>query len=199
MVRMTEVADPARRQRVIMVLAVCLMVVFAARLVYVQGIAGPALAQDALTLRLRNPETIYAPRGEIFDATGSLFATAVETYDIRANLNQIPDYRLRDPDDRSIIGYGAMAAADQLISVLGVPKGADPQAYRAEFAASLVGTNGYHLVAAGVAPEIWEKVRDLRINGIYAETKHQREYPNDRVAGSLIGFVDAAGNGAAGL
>ena len=199
MARMTDLADSAKRQRSIMVAVLIVMLVFAGRLVYVQGIAGPALAQDALDMRLRSPETIYAPRGEILDSSGTVLATTVETYDIRANLNQIPDYRLKDPDDGAVVGYGALAAADQLIKVLGVPDGEDPEDYRAEFAASLVGTNGYHLIASDVSPKLWEEVRDLRIDGIYAETQHKREYPNNTLAGSMIGFVDAAGNGGAGL
>src|SRR5690625_4256417 len=199
MARMTDLADSAKRQRSIMVAVLVVMLVFAGRLVYVQGITGPALAQDALDMRLRSPETIYAPRGEILDSSGAVLATTVETYDIRANLKQISDYRLRDKDDGSIVAYGALAAADQLIKVLGIPDGEDPETYRAEFAASLVGTNGHHLVSAGVTPELWEEVRDLRIDGIYAETKHQREYPNANLAGSLLGFVDGEGAGAGGL
>src|SRR5690625_2345387 len=178
MARMTDLADSAKRQRSIMIAVLIVMLVFAGRLVYVQGIAGPALAQDALDMRLRSPETIYAPRGEILDSSGTVLARTVETYDILANLNQIPDYRLKDPDDGAVVGYGALAAADQLIKVLGVPDGEDPEDYRAEFAASLVGTNGYHLIASDVSPKLWEEVRDLRIDGIYAETQHKREYPN---------------------
>lgn len=199
MARMTDLADSGSRQRIIMVIATAIMILFAARLVYVQGIAGPALAQDALDLRLANPETIHAPRGEILDSEGRVMATTVETYDIRANLTQIPDYRRWDEDGTEVIGYGALAAADSLIEVLGVPDGADEEAYRAELAGSLVGTNGYHLVAKGVSPAVWEQVRAKRIDGIYAETKHKREYPNKTVAGSIIGFVDGEGNGAAGL
>lgn len=196
---MTDLADSGSRQRIIMVIATAIMILFAARLVYVQGIAGPALAQDALNLRLANPETIHAPRGEILDSDGRVMATTVETYDIRANLTQIPDYRTWDEDGMEITAYGALAAADSLIDVLGVPEGADEAAHRAELAGSLVGTNGYHLVAAGVSPAVWEQVRAKRIDGIYAETKHKREYPNKRVAGSLVGFVDGEGDGAAGL
>ena len=199
MASMRDLADSGKRQRTIMVIVLALMVVFAGRLVYVQGITGPALAQDALNMRLRDPEIIYAPRGEILDSSGTVLATTVETYDIRANLSQIPDYRLRDKDDGTVVAYGALAAATQLSKVLGVPAGKDPDSYVAEFAASLVGENGYHLVASGVSPELWEEVRDLRINGIYAETKHEREYPSKNVAGSMVGFVDGEGQGAAGL
>lgn len=63
MARMTDLADSAKRQRSIMVAVLVVMLVFAGRLVYVQGIAGPALAQDALDMRLRSPETIYARAG----------------------------------------------------------------------------------------------------------------------------------------
>ncbi len=199
MARMTELSHPTKRSRFVWGIVLFVMILFAGRLVYVQGIAGPALAQDALDIRLRNPETIYAPRGEIIDASGAVLATTIETYDIRANLKQIREYRLWDKDAKAYVGYGALAAADQLIEVLGVPKGKDPQAYRAEFAATLVGENGYHLVAKGVSPALWDKIRELNINGVYAELKHKREYPARTVAGSIVGFVDHEGEGAAGL
>lgn len=199
MPRMTDLGVSHRRQRSLLIIVLIVMIAFAARLVYVQGIAGPALAKDALDLRLRDPETIYAPRGEILDASGTVLATTIETYDIRANLKQIPDYRLRDQDDGTVLGYGALAAAEQLTNVLGVPEGKNPDTYVNEFAASLVGDNGYHLVASGVSPEVWEKVRDLRIDGIYAETQHERKYPLENVAGSILGFVNGEGQGASGL
>src|SRR5699024_11778702 len=50
-----------------------------------------------------------------------------------------------------------------------------------------------------VSPKLWEEVRDLRIDGAYAETQHKRACPNNTLAGSMIGFVDAARNGGAGL
>lgn len=199
MTRMTDLADPAGRQRWIMIIVFAIMIVFAGRLVYVQGIAGPALAEEALNLRKRSEEIIYAPRGEIFDSKGTVLATTVETYDIRANQTQIPDYRLRDKKDDEVVGYGALAAADQLIEVLGVPKGEDPETYRAELAGSLVGENGYQLVKKGVSPKIWEEIQALGINGIYAEMQHERKYPAESVAGSVVGFVDREGEGVAGL
>src|SRR5690625_3422513 len=131
MARMTDLADSAKRQRSIMVAVLVVLLVLAGRLRDVQGVPGPAVAQDALDIRLRSPETIYAPRGEILDSSGTVLATTVETYDIRANLNQIPDYRLKDPDDGAVVGYGALAAGDQRVEVPGGPDGEDPAGYRA--------------------------------------------------------------------
>nr|WP_227993371.1 penicillin-binding protein 2 [Pseudactinotalea sp. HY160] len=181
-----------------MAIVLVLVIVFAARLVYVQAIAGPALAQEGRNLRVSRPEPIPAARGQILDANGVVLATTVETFDIRADLSQLPDYVLTD-DEGETIGRGALAAADQLISVLGSPAGVEDAAYRAELGADLVGTNGWYLIAAGVTRELWDQVRELGIPGLYAEHSQRREYPNQTVAGSMLGFVDGSGEGAAGL
>lgn len=150
---MTELGESAKRQRSLMIIVLILMIIFAGRLVYVQGITGPALAQAGQNLRINKAEEIYAPRGDILDATGMLLATTVETYDIRVDLRQIPDYRIYD-EGGDPTGYGALAAADRLIDVLGVPGGKDRETHQAELAASLVGENGWHLIAANVAPKL---------------------------------------------
>ncbi len=195
---MTEVGDPAKRQKWLMAIVLVLVIVFAARLVYVQAIAGPALAQEGRNLRVSKPEPIPAPRGDIVDADGTVLATTVETYDIRSDLSQIPDYEVKD-DDGEVVARGALAAADQLITVLGTPDGVDEETYRARLGADLVGTNGWYLIAEDVTRELWDQIRALGIPGLYAEQSQRREYPNQTVAGSMLGFLDGSGEGAAGL
>ncbi|HWS57735.1 MAG TPA: penicillin-binding protein 2, partial [Actinotalea sp.] len=59
--------------------------------------------------------------------------------------------------------------------------------------------NGYLRLVRRATPEIWQQVRELQINGITAERKSQRVYPNATTAGNILGFVNTDGVGLAGL
>ncbi len=45
-------------------------------------------------------------------------------------------------------------------------------------------------MAKGVLPEVWQVVRDLRINGINADQVAERVYPNGNTAGNVLGWVN---------
>lgn len=191
----TDLGNPERRQNFIMGIILLIVLAFVVRLVYVQAIAGPALAQEVREDRM-NTDEVLAPRGDIYDASGVLLATSVETYTLVLNLNQVPEYRLKD-EDGEVIGYGATAAAQQLAPLLGEPV--------AELGARLVGDpsvstgRGYQVLARGVSRDVWQQVRALRIPGLSSERTSQRVYPNGNLAGPLLGWVNSAGDGVAGL
>ncbi len=185
---LTGVGSPTRRQNILLAMILVVVLVFAARLVYVQAIAGPGLAEAAMSERTV-PSTLSAPRGEILDSEGTVLATSVETYDIIVDQRQIPDFTLRDGDE--VVGVGAVAAAQALAPILD----RDP----ATLGAELVGDKGYHRLARNVTPETWQAVRELGINGITPERSPQRVYPNGTTAGNILGWVNSEGDGAAGV
>lgn len=186
---LTAVGKPDRRQGVLLCLILAVMMVFAGRLVYVQAIAGPALAQAALDERV-STAPIPAQRGEVVDGAGTVLATSVETHDVIVDQRQIPDFEVRDTDGE-VVGRGAAAAAELLAPIL------DRNA--AELGADLVGDRGYYRLAAGLTPEVYQTIAALRINGITSERTSQRVYPNGSTAGNILGWVNAEGDGAAGI
>lgn len=181
-------ARPERRYSVVLVLVLAVLSVYVVRLAYVQGIQGPALAREALAQRLHSTE-IDATRGEIVDSSGVVLATSAVSFDIIMDQRQIPDYV--DAPEEGEPSFGAVAAARRLAPILGEDVN--------ELGARLVGDNGYVRLARGVSPEIWQQVRELRINGVTAERKSQRIYPNGNTAGNVLGFVNTDGVGIAGL
>lgn len=185
----TAVGRPERRQSLLLATLLIVILVFAGRLVYVQAIIGPALAQVARAERTDTIELV-APRGEILDADGVVLATTVETYDVRVDLRQIPDFRLYD-ENSTVVGRGAAAAAEVLAPVL--------DAAPNELGAQLVGDDGYFLLTKGVSPEVWQAIAALRVNGVTSERIGARVYPNGNTAGNILGWVNADGAGAAGL
>lgn len=185
----TIMGRPARRQSALFIILLVVLLVFSARLAYVQLIAGPALAADAMKERSRT-YTEPAPRGEIVDSDGTVLATSIQTYRIVVDQRFIPQYRVYS-DDGDVTGYGASAAAEKLAPVL------DRDAN--ELGATLVGQDGYSILAENVAPEVWREVAALNIPGISAEETFERVYPNGNTAGQILGWVNAAGDGASGL
>ncbi|MGC0273497.1 peptidoglycan D,D-transpeptidase FtsI family protein [Pseudactinotalea sp. Z1739] len=186
---MTGVGAPVRRQNIILAAILIVVLLFGVRLVYIQVIAGPALAQTAREERTHT-QIIPAPRGDVVDAHGTVLATSADTFDIVADLRQIPSFVLRD-EDGEIVSRGAAAAARVLAPLLD----RDP----AELGAELVGDNGYHRLLRNATPETWQAIASLGVNGITAERTSQRVYPAGNTAGNILGWVNDEGDGAAGI
>ncbi|TDE90815.1 penicillin-binding protein 2 [Occultella glacieicola] len=185
----TALGTPERRQTILLAALLAVILAFAGRLVYVQAIIGPSLAQAALDERTRT-YTLTGPRGDIVDADGTVLATTVQTYRVVVNQTQVPDFRVYDDNDE-VVGYGAAAAAEVLAPVLGVDANV--------LGAQLVGDDGYHVLARDVSPEVWQQIAALGINGVSSEDTFERVYPNGRTAGNILGWVNSEGEGAAGI
>lgn len=174
-----------RRTALVVVIALVLTV-FSGRLFYLQGIRGDAIAAQALASRLTT-QTLVADRGQITDAKGDVLATSVERYDIWVNQKQLAEWT--KSDDPSV--SGPAGAATLLAPIL--------EKNAAELGATLAGDKGFKYVAKGVLPEVWAAVRELGIGGIGADQVQQRVYPNGNLAGNVLGWLDADGNGTQGL
>lgn len=197
-VRPTSVRKPVRhdrRQNVILSIVLAISAVFAGRLVYVQTIAGPALAEAATDARSFT-SLLVAPRGEILDASGNVLATSISTYDLIIDLDLVPTYQLKD-DEGNVIGRGASALAQQLAPILGLSVN--------ELGAQLVGDPSasqgrhYFVLARNVSAEDRQQVAALGIPGFSDEVNNTRTYPNGTVAGPLLGWVNAEGDGSSGI
>lgn len=171
-----------------MISALVVLGAFGLRLGYVQIVAGPALAAEALKQRVTTG-TIPADRGEIVDAEGKVLATSAERYHIIVDQTLVKDWKRWE--NKELVGTGASAAADVLAPILGLDA--------LELAADLTGTSKGKYIAKNVLPDTWRAVRDLNIRGVAAERTTVRDYPSGDVAGNLIGFVNSEGVGSAGL
>ena len=166
----------ARRRGTALVLATAVVAsVFAARLVDLQAVRGEALADAALSQRLRTLE-IPAYRGSILDRTGQALAVTVEARNVTADQTLIED---------------PAALAVELAPILEVPQ--DVLADR------LTGEKRFMYVAKGVNPETWDRINSLRLPGIFSEETSQRTYPAGDLASHIVGFVQGDGSGGAGI
>ena len=107
-----------------------LLSLFGGRLVQVQGFDASALAAQALENRTQT-EPLFAHRGDIVDARGTVLATTIELRDIRVDQTLVGQYRRRVGDER--VPVGVRGAAEDLAPFLGI--GVDT------LTAELTGTN----------------------------------------------------------
>ncbi|GIG37241.1 peptidoglycan D,D-transpeptidase FtsI family protein [Cellulomonas pakistanensis] len=176
-----------RRRAVLVVTIALLLTVFSGRLIWLQGVGGDAIAAEALQSRLTHAQLVAA-RGTITDSEGEVLATSVDRYDVVANQQLIKTWSTTEDGETY---SGAAGAAQLMAPILGVNA--------AELGAKLDGDSGYKYVAKNVLPEVWQAIRELRINGITSEQVAERVYPNGNLAGNLLGWVNSEGVGAQGL
>ena len=169
-----------------------MLLVFALRLVDVQAVRAAGYASRA-DMELTKKTSIMAPRGTITDINGVEFARSVVSYRILV--------------DQAIVQY-----PDQLASIAAPILGMSTQSLKDQ----IVGTRRYVVISQSVKPEVWDALQSAiknynakvsqekngfakRLAGFFAERIYTREYPQGDLAASVIGFINRAGVGAAGL
>ncbi|MBO3084326.1 penicillin-binding protein 2 [Cellulomonas sp. zg-ZUI188] len=176
-----------RRMAFLTAMVVLALAVFGGRLVYVQGLRGAAIAEDARNSRLTSV-TLLGSRGEITDASGMPLATSVERYDISVNQRLVAKFKgTANPP----LPAGAAGVAATLAPLL------DMNA--AELGGLLVGDRSFVYIRKGVLPAVAREIRKLGLNGVNVDRVAERVYPNGTLAGNVVGFVNSNGIGLAGL
>jgi len=163
----------------------------ALRLVDIQAVQAHTYALRAAN-EMSTISIMPAPRGSITDVNGVEFARSVSA------INVVVDQTLiSDPAK-----FAEIAAP-----ILSMPA--------ADVAKLVSGKRRWNLVARNVTPAAWVSLKSAfatynqnlkgkdaslkKIFGFYPERGYIREYPSGSLIGSLIGFVNQAGVGAAGL
>ena len=175
---------------ILIVLTLMFLALFTLRLVDIQAIQADAYALRA-TQEMSTISNMPARRGTITDINGVELARSV------AAINVVVDQTLiSDPKK-----FSEIAAPILSMSV-------------GDVATQVTGKRRWSLVARNVTPATWIALkeafaayndglsrRDLskRLFGFYSERGYTREYPSGSLIASLIGFVNQAGVGAAGL
>ncbi len=135
--------------------------------------AGSMLRYDQVTLRAR--------RGEILDRNGRRLAFSVETPTVAVDPQLIAEL---PPDEVDSI-------AAKLSDILGMPK--------SDVLERMQRSGRYVKLASKVHPKVAAQVDDLHVEALWTHRDPQRYYPEENLASQVVGFVDASGNGRAGL
>ncbi|HVN31054.1 MAG TPA: penicillin-binding protein 2 [Thermoanaerobaculaceae bacterium] len=148
-----------------------------ARLVQVQVVDHHTWEAESARQRERTVE-VEEPRGDITSRDGRLLAGSLERVAVYANPRKIP--REQWP-----------AVAARLASLVGSSS--------AEILADLSKREGFFYVAKDLDPQVADAVAKLRQRGVGTLRTERRVYPHGTLAGPVVGFVNAEGDGQAGL
>jgi len=134
---------------------------------------------------------LLAPRGEITDIKGIPFARSVSAINVVVDQQMIVN-----PEKTAEIAAPILKMSTK------------------EVLSRIVGDKRWYLVARNATPSQWNALKDAfanyndnlskadygkRIVGFFPERNYTREYPAGSIVASLIGFVNQAGDGAAGI
>jgi cell division protein FtsI (penicillin-binding protein 3) len=177
--------DPRRRLRVGTIALAFVFSLFGGRLVQLQAVDAAGYGASAAAARTQD-YTLTATRGAILDASGQPLAESVDAIDITADPIQIKTLK-QDP----------AVYASKLAALLGDPPGtANVADLRAKLSNA---TTRYVLLAKQVTPQTWQQIKVLGLSGVYGVTDAKTVYPQGPLGSNLVGFVNGAGTGAAGL
>lgn len=171
----TGVVNPARIRIIFICFAILVVAVFA-RLVWLTAIVGPENAQKSEATKTVDVE-VQAKRGTIYDRDGNVLACNVEAKTIYCNPTEVKD---------------AAGAAAQLAAVLDGERSDYMDALTAE-------DTSFAYIYQKADVDLAEKVKALKLDGIYFLDDTKRIYPNGSIGAQIVGVCDTDGNGLTGL
>lgn len=181
----------ARRLRAGVGVALILLLVLGARLLFVQGIDAAGHAQKAMDERLRSV-SLTPDRGSIVDREGRVLASSVQRYDMVVDQRLVTEeYKLWNNETKRQDIVQLDDAIEELAPILSM----EPEELRER----LVGDRPYRVVLRGVTPEVRNQAMAVRIPGLLSEPVAERSYPNGAVAGNILGFLSGDGQPLEGL
>nr|WP_160051043.1 penicillin-binding protein 2 [Nocardiopsis sp. FR26] len=170
--------EPHGRIRIGGALILVVLLLFAGRLVQIQGLEAEQYAEAASNTRL---QTIDIPtlRGQITDANGRPFALSMEVRTVFVDPEEVEE------EERARLVDELSARFDLAEEEVEAKVDARPSRYQ--------------VVARGVLPEEWQELRSLGLSGLGSEVDYERVYPEETGAADLVGFVGSEGHGLEGL
>jgi cell division protein FtsI (penicillin-binding protein 3) len=176
---MIEDARPFNPGRLVVVLALfgAWSLFLAVRAVQFQVFQHEKLSALALKI-YEKPRWIPAQRGIIYESQGAELATNVTVSEIVADPSEIKEVH---------------SSAEKLAPILGM----DVQALANSITAA--SSRKRLVISSRVFPDVALRVRQLKLRGVYLVDENLRVYPNRDLASHILGSVNRAGEGAAGL
>ena len=170
--RSTGKAEDDTRLRIFFV-----MVVFAAAFVTLGLAATKAALFSGLDANGRGAGLAPEARADLVDRNGQLLAVDIVRYGMYVSPREV---------------YDPAATKAALLSVL-------PTLSLAHLDTALTGPHKEYYLAAGIAPEVKDRIHDLALAGVTFAEEPAREYPLGATGAHVIGFADKGGRGLAGI
>ena len=169
-------ADGSNRAAVAIAVFAVIALVFVGRLVYLQVIKSSEYSAMAQESRTANIET-SPRRGTIYDRNGYVLATSVDATTIYANPYEVTDAKGEAKELAEILG-GEAADYEALLTKDDIP---------------------FVYIKRKADVEVADRVKELKLAGIYFLSDTKREYPYGQIGGQVIGTVNIDGEGLTGL
>ena len=121
-------------------------------------------------------QTLFAKRGTIYDRNGNVLTSSVECQNVYANPKLVED-------------------ADEAVSALVELLGVDEETCREKVTRDTT----FVYIKRQADVEVADKVKELKLDGVYFIADTRREYPNGSIGGQVIGYCNVDGEGITGL
>ena len=161
----------------------CVFCSLAGRLVYLQVVKGDALRDSAQNAR-QNFSVLLARRGDIVDAKGNLFATTRSLVEVGV-----------DPQAAQEEGLMKVSKLAELLQVSEqeIIKAFSNKTRPGNEFSGEVRPIRWTKIADDVEEDVYQRLMELEIKGVYGNFKHSRLYPGNKLASHVIGFVNKEG------
>ena len=172
-----------RRLRLCTIFVFVVFGVFGARLFQIQGIDSSAYAAASIAAGTQ-PKTEPAPRGNILDRNGAQLATSVAGLTITADPSMTAEN------------------APQIARILREKLGDDVDYFDTIDKLRTPDSRFVYLVRdvpKWTADKALDALSDAKLTGVFAQKGNIRTYPGGSLAANLLGYVNGAGKGVAGL
>ncbi|MEV5711598.1 penicillin-binding protein 2 [Actinoallomurus sp. NPDC052274] len=179
--------DPIKRLNVGLLLVAFVLSLFAGRLVQLQGLESKGYAEAAIRQRL-NRIPLPAVRGAITFAQGQPLAMTVDARVIYADPSLIQQYEQKNHTN----------IRNKIATTLASMFGLDPATLLKKLTPRSK-MDRYRELIHHVEPDRARMVTAMNFTGIGTQQEYRRIYPGGSLAANVVGFVNAAGDGAAGL
>ena len=169
-------ASVSDRAKIVLAAFAILVAIFFVRLVFLQVIVADqysAMAEESRTVSFETSPR----RGTIYDRNGIVLATSVEATTIYANPVEVSNAVQEAQALADVLG----GEADEYQDLLSTP------------------STTFVYIKRQADVEAAEKVKELKLDGIYFIADMRREYPHGSVGGQVVGFCNADGEGLTGL
>lgn len=141
----------------------------------------PVLAEHLESNRKRF-DVVDARRGDILDRRGYLLATTRSLRDVGVDPHMLREEdRGKWSDLASLLGMELSDLAEKM-----------EQRYRntgERYALETVPVR-WNVLRKGVEEDVYQKLMDLQIRGVYGTRTYERTYPHDKLAAHLVGFLN---------
>ena len=162
--------DNIQRMQILHIVVLFIFAVIAGRLFYLQIIDGKRYAQQSKINTLRR-ETLYPPRGEVFDRNGEYLVQSKECYDLMVVANDMDKH-----------GFDtALMCAITGISHQNLRRALANASYKSQRKLP-------YLVASFMPTEVKLRFDEQNFQGFYTVYRTVRQYPR-KIGGNLLGHV----------